>query len=113
MGHLGAQGLNKLTASTNNIDFSGIYWKNGCVCDIYLTQKGKRRSYNHYITPGRYNLELIHLDIIGLVLIRYYDNSCFFVIFEYNKTRLAVVYCMKSKKEVTDYFIYFKKYLNG
>jgi hypothetical protein len=55
-------------------------------------------------------MEFIHFDIIGLVPVKGYNSYRYFVIFEYNKTKLAAVYCMKSKGEVTDYFIYFKKY---
>jgi hypothetical protein len=44
------------------------------------------------------------------VLVKGYNNYWYFVIFEYDKTKLAAVYYMKSKKEVTDCFIYFKKY---
>jgi hypothetical protein len=39
-----------------------------------------------------------------------YNNYRYFVIFECDKTKLAAVYCMKSKREITDCFIYFKKY---
>jgi hypothetical protein len=113
MGHLGAQGLDKLIVLTDNVDFSEIYQKNNCICDICLTQESKRRSYNHYITPGKYNLELIHLDIVRLVPVRGYNNSCFFVIFEYNKTRLAVVYCMKSPKKLQIVLYISKNILNN
>jgi hypothetical protein len=44
------------------------------------------------------------------VPVKSYNSYQYFVIFEYNKTKLAAVYCIKSKKEITDYFIYFKKY---
>jgi hypothetical protein len=39
-----------------------------------------------------------------------YNNYRYFVTFEYNKIKLAAVYCIKSKGEVTDCFIHFKKY---
>jgi hypothetical protein len=48
--------------------------------------------------------------MVGLVPVKGYNSCRYFVIFEYNKTKLAAVYCMKSKKEVTYCFIYFKKY---
>jgi hypothetical protein len=44
------------------------------------------------------------------VPIKNYNNCWYFVIFEYDKTKLAAIYYMKSKGEVTDCFIYFKKY---
>jgi hypothetical protein len=81
-----------------------------CVYNTCLTQKSKKRSYNHQITPGEYNIKLIHSNIIGLVPVKNYNSCRYFVIFECDKTKLAAVYYMKSKGEITDYFIYFKKH---
>jgi hypothetical protein len=55
-------------------------------------------------------MELIHSDIVGLVPVKGYNSCWYFVIFEYDKTKLAAVYYIKSKREITDYFIYFKKH---
>jgi hypothetical protein len=55
-------------------------------------------------------MELIHSDIIGPVPVKGYNSCRYFVTFEYDKTKLAAIYYMKSKGEVTDCFIYFKKY---
>jgi hypothetical protein len=57
-----------------------------------------------------YNIKLIHSNIISLVSIKGYNSCRYFITFKYNKTKLAAVYCIKSKKEITDCFIYFKKH---
>ena len=55
-------------------------------------------------------MALVHLDVVGPIPVIGYQGSWFFVIFVYNKTRLAAVYYIKTKREVTDCFIYFKKH---
>jgi len=55
-------------------------------------------------------MELIHSDVVGPIPVKGFDGSKYFVTFECDKTKLAAVYCMKSKGEVTDCFIHFKKH---
>jgi hypothetical protein len=70
----------------------------------------KRRSHNHQITPGKHPMILIYMDIISLVPIKNFDNNRYFMIFECNKTKFITIYFIKTKNEITDCFIYFKKH---
>jgi hypothetical protein len=55
-------------------------------------------------------MKLIYSDIIKPILVKDFDNFKYFVTFEYNKIKLAIIYYIKSKKEIINYFIYFKKH---
>jgi len=55
-------------------------------------------------------MNFIYLDIISLMPIKSYNNNQYLITFKYNKFKIARVYIIKSKGEITDYFIYFKKY---
>jgi hypothetical protein len=46
-----------------------------CVYKPCLTIKGKRKPYNYSIKPGKYNLDLVYSDIIGLILVKGYNVS--------------------------------------
>jgi hypothetical protein len=105
MGHLGAQGLDKLP-----IDFTERPKDGLCICDVCITQKGKRKPHNHSIEPGKHPMELVYSDVVGPIPIKGFDGSRFFVTFMCDKTKLARVYVIKSKGEVTDCFIHFKRH---
>jgi hypothetical protein len=51
-----------------------MHQEHNYIYDIYLTQKGKKHSYNHQITLGEHNIKLIHSDIVGLVPVKSYNN---------------------------------------
>jgi hypothetical protein len=53
-------------------------------------------------------MAFIYSDIINFILIKNFNNNCYFIIFEYNKIKFVIVYFIKVKNEITDYFIYFK-----
>jgi hypothetical protein len=55
-------------------------------------------------------MNLIYLDIVGPIPILDYDRSRYLVTFTCDYSKLIVVYLIKAKGEVTDKFIYFKKY---
>jgi hypothetical protein len=55
-------------------------------------------------------MDLIYLDIVGLIPVLGYNRSRYLVTFTYDYSKLIVVYLIKAKSEVTDKFIYFKKY---
>ena len=55
-------------------------------------------------------MELIHSDVVGPIYVKGYEGSRYFVTFQCDKSKLAAVYVMKSKGEVTDCFIHFKKH---
>jgi hypothetical protein len=53
-------------------------------------------------------MAFIYLDIIGPISIKSFDNNYYFIIFEYNKTKFIIIYFIKTKNEIINYFIYFK-----
>ena len=55
-------------------------------------------------------MALVHSDVVSPIPVTGYQGSRFFVTFIYDKTRLTIVYYIKTKKEVINYFIYFKKH---
>jgi hypothetical protein len=54
-------------------------------------------------------MELILSDVVGPIPIKGYEGSRYFVTFMCQKTKLAEIYCIKSKGEVTDCFKHFKQ----
>jgi hypothetical protein len=48
---------------------------NSCVYKPCLTVKGKRKPYNYSIKLGKYNLNLVYLDIIGPILVKGYNSN--------------------------------------
>lgn len=110
MGHLGSQGLEKLAATTKEVNFAEQPRPpDACTCDACLTQKGKRRSHNHQIKPGEHPMELVYSDVVGPIPVKGYDGSRFFVTFMCDLTKEAWVYCIKAKGEVTDCFLHYQK----
>jgi hypothetical protein len=83
---------------------------NSCVCKLCILLKGKRKPYNHPIKLGKYNLDLVYLDIVGPILIKDYNSSRYLITFTYDRLKLTKVYLIKTKGEVYDCFIYFKKH---
>jgi len=75
-----------------------------------LTVKEKRKPYNYSIELNKYNLDLVYSDIVGLILIKGYDNSRYFITFTCDRSKLTKSYLIKTKGEVYDCFIYFKKH---
>jgi hypothetical protein len=72
--------------------------------------KGKRRPHNHLIEPGKHNIELIYSDVVGPMPVKGYDGSRYLVTFSCDCSKMSRVYLIKSKGEVTDCFIHFKKH---
>ena len=72
--------------------------------------KPKKKLYIHFIKLKKYLIKLIYFNIINLISIKKFNNNQFFITFIYNKTKLIRIYIIKFKSEITDYFIYFKKY---
>ncbi|PMD52884.1 uncharacterized protein K444DRAFT_542245, partial [Hyaloscypha bicolor E] len=62
------------------------------------------------IKLGKYKIDLIYSDIIGLIPVLGYNRSRYLVTFIYNYSKLIAVYLIKAKGNITDSFIYFKKY---
>jgi hypothetical protein len=77
---------------------------------VCLTSKGHRLPHNHLIELGKHKIDLIYLDVVGLIPILGYDKSRYLVTFTCNYSKLTVVYLIKAKGKVTDKFIHFKKY---
>ncbi|KAE9367843.1 hypothetical protein N431DRAFT_348954, partial [Stipitochalara longipes BDJ] len=62
------------------------------------------------IKPRKHKINLIYSDIIGLIPILGYNKSRYLVIFTYNYSKLTVIYLIKAKSNIINYFIHFKKY---
>ena len=77
---------------------------------VCLTSKGYRLPYNHLIEPEKYKMNLVYLDIVGLIPILGYNKSRYLVTFTCDYSKLIAVYLIKAKGEVIDKFIYFKKH---
>jgi hypothetical protein len=92
------------------IDLSERHHPDNCVCKPCLAIKGKRRPYNHPIEPGKYNLELVYLDVVGPMPVKGYDGSRYLVTFTCDWSKLTKVYLIKTKGEVYNCFLYFKKH---
>jgi hypothetical protein len=65
----------------DGIDLTEKYYLNSYICEVCLTAKGKRQPYNYPITPGKYKIDLIYLDVVGPILVKGYDGSRYFVTF--------------------------------
>jgi hypothetical protein len=83
---------------------------NLCVCETCITQKGTKRPHKRHITPGTHKMELIHTDVFGPVAVKGFDGSRFGVTFECDYSKLARLYLIKTKAEVTDCFMHFKRH---
>ena len=92
------------------ISFNKKHYPNNYVCEPCLTIKGKQKPYNHSIKPSKHNLDLVYSDVISPILIKGYNNSWYLITFTYNRFKLIKVYIIKTKGEVYNCFIYFKKY---
>ena len=55
-------------------------------------------------------MDLIYLDVVSLIPVLGYNRSRYLVTFTCDYSKLTAVYLIKAKGEVTDKFIYFKKY---
>jgi hypothetical protein len=94
----------------DGIDLTEKHHRTNCVCESCLTMKGKRRPHNHPIEPGKHNIELIYSDVVGPMPVKGYDGSRYLVTFSCDRSKMSRVYLIKSKGEVTDCFIHFKKH---
>jgi hypothetical protein len=55
-------------------------------------------------------MDLIYSDIVGPIPVLGYNGSRYLVTFTYDYSKLIAVYLIKAKSDITDSFIYFKKY---
>jgi Reverse transcriptase (RNA-dependent DNA polymerase) len=110
MGHLGQQNIGKLPSMCEGIDFNQKHHPDNCVCEPCLTTKGKRRPHNHPIEPGKHNLDLVYSDVVGPMPVKGYDGSRYLVTFTCDRSKLTKVYLIKTKGEVYDCFLHFKKH---
>jgi Integrase core domain len=92
------------------IDFNEKHHPDSCVCEPCLTTKGKRKPHNHPIEPGKHNLDLVYSDVVGPIPVKGYDGSRYLVTFTCDRSKLTKVYVIKTKGEVYDCFIHFKKH---
>jgi hypothetical protein len=92
------------------IDFNEKHYPDSCVCELYLTTKGKRKPHNHPIKPGKHNLDLVYSDVVSPIPVKGYNGSRYLITFTYNWSKLTKVYIIKTKGEVYNCFIHFKKH---
>jgi hypothetical protein len=92
------------------IDFNEKHYPDSYVYEPCILSKGKRKPYDHLIEPGKHNLELIYSDILGPILIKGYDSSRYIFTFTCDRSKLIKVYLIKTKGEIYDCFIHFKKH---
>ena len=57
------------------INLNKKHHPNSYVYEPYILLKGKQKPYNHPIKPGKHNLDLVYLDVIGLILVKGYNNN--------------------------------------
>jgi hypothetical protein len=110
MGHLGQQNIDKLPSMCEGIDFNKKHHSDSCVCEPCILSKGKRKPHDHPIEPGKHNLELVYSDVVGPMPVKGYDGSRYLVTFTCDRSKLTKVYLIKTKGEVYDCFIHFKKH---
>jgi Reverse transcriptase (RNA-dependent DNA polymerase) len=110
MGHLGQQNIEKLPLMCEGVDFNEKHHPNSCVCEPCILSKGKRKPHDHPIEPGKHNLELIYSDILGPLPVKGYDGSRYILTFTCDRSKLTKVYLIKTKGEVYDCFIHFKRH---
>jgi hypothetical protein len=92
------------------IDFNKKHHPDSCVYKPCILSKGKRKPYDHLIKLNKYNLELIYSDILGLILVKGYNGSRYILTFMCDRLKLTKVYLIKTKGEIYDCFIHFKKH---
>jgi hypothetical protein len=92
------------------IDLNKKYYPNSCVCEPCILLKGKRKPHNYPIEPGKHNLELIYSDMLGPMPVKGYDGSRYILTFTCDRSKLTKVYLIKTKGEVYDCFIHFKRH---
>jgi len=110
MGHISQQNIEKLPSIYEGIDFNKKHYLNNCVCKVCILSKGKRKPHDHLIKPGKHNLELIYSDILGPILVKDYNGSRYILTFTCDRSKLIKVYLIKTKGEIYDCFIHFKKH---
>jgi len=75
MGHLGSQNVARLPSMCEGIDLTEKHYPSDYVYKVCLTSKGRRLPHNYLIKPGKYKIDLIYLDVVGLMPILGYDRS--------------------------------------
>jgi Reverse transcriptase (RNA-dependent DNA polymerase) len=109
MGHVGQQNVEKLPSMCEGVDLNERHHPDSCVCEPCILSKGKRKPHDHPIEPGKHNLELIYSDMLGPMPVKGYDGSRYILTFTCDRSKLTKVYIIKTKGEIYDCFIHFKK----
>jgi hypothetical protein len=110
MGHIGQQNLEKLLSMCKGINLNEKHHPNSCVCEPCILLKGKRKPHDHPIELGKHNLELIYSDMLGPMPVKGYDGSRYILTFTCDCSKLTKVYIIKTKGEIYDCFIHFKRH---
>jgi hypothetical protein len=92
------------------VDLNEKHHPNSCVYKPCILLKGKQKPYDYPIKPGKHNLELIYSNILGPILVKGYNGSRYILTFICDRSKLIKVYFIKTKGEVYNYFIYFKRH---
>ena len=92
-----------------SINFIKKYYLFNYIYKVYFIIKSKYLLYNYLIKLKKYKINLIYLNIINLILMKGYNKSYYLIIFTYNYFKLIIIYLIKIKNNIINYFIYFKK----
>lgn len=107
MGHLSYDGLIKLARHSSGMDLTKDI-PPSCECEFCLLTNMTKKPHSSPIQPGRAPWDFVYSDVVTINDYGF-DGSKYFVTFVCDRTKSARVYFMKSKGEVTDWFIHFKK----
>jgi len=67
MRHLSSQNIARLLSIYKGINLTKKYYSLDYIYKVYLTSKGYRLLYNYPIKLGKYKMDLIYLDVVGLI----------------------------------------------
>jgi hypothetical protein len=110
MGHLGSQNVARLPSIYKGINLTEKHHPLNYIYKVYLTSKGRQLLYDYPIEPGKYKIDLIYSDVVGLIPVLGYNRSRYLVTFIYDYSKLIAVYLIKAKGNIIDSFIHFKKH---
>lgn len=106
MGHACEKNLRKINSSVDGMNFSGDAIDQCIVC---AQGKQTRASFKEKGTRATEILQLIHTDVCGPISTKSCGGARYLLTFVDDFSRKVFVYPMKSKGEVFDLFVTFKK----
>jgi len=98
LSHLSHTNIKRLSKIINDIDLKNLSQQHD-VCELCMKVKQTCRSYNASIEWATQSLNLIHLNVVELIMLTVYDSSRWFVILTDDFTRFTWMFFMKTKDE--------------